>query len=449
MSSATLGNRAVVIGAGIAGLAAAGVLSGYFESVVVLERDAPPEDASPRPGAPQSGHLHALLIGGQLALFELFPGLEQELAGAGALKLNAGLDTREEWPGFDPLPQRDTGWTTYSMSRPLTELVLRRWVRALPNIDFRNRCRAEVILTGSDGSAAGVKYDMVNGRANTILADLVVDASGRGALTSAFLKSTGRPEPEQETIAVDMNYATAIFEVPEGKRDWSAVLCFPDMLTNPRAGYVFPIEDNRWMVLVAKWHGRVAPADVSEFVTSARELRTNTIYNSIKQARMVDRIRRFCFPESAWRHYEALEDLPRGLLPIGDAICRFNPIYGQGMTVAAQEARFLKGLLESRRARKEPLAGLGKAFTSGVAPLIAAPWAMAAVPDFLHPQTKGTRPPNLEDTLQYMAVLRGIAARDAEVHRLLLGVRHLALPPETLRAPELARRVTGEMTVSA
>jgi 2-polyprenyl-6-methoxyphenol hydroxylase-like FAD-dependent oxidoreductase len=447
--SAILGKRAIVIGSGIAGLAAAGTLAGYFESVVVLERDAPPEQASPRQGVPQSSHPHALLIGGQLALFELFPGFDQELADAGALQLNAGLDTREEWPGFDPFPQRDTGWITYFMSRPLIELTLRQRVRRQPNVEFHYRCRVDEIVAGSDGSAVGVRCDMAAPSADVILADLVVDASGRGALTHAFLRNTNRPEPEQETIAVDVNYATAIFEIPEGSRDWSAVLCFPDMRTNPRAGYLLPIEDNRWMSLVAKWHGNVAPADAGEFVASTRELRTNTIHDAIKQARMVDRVRRFGFSESAWRHYEALEELPRGLLPIGDAICRFNPIYGQGMTVAAQEARFLKGLLESRCAHKEPLVGLGKAFVTGVAPLIAAPWAMAAVPDFLHPQTRGARPQNLDSTLQYMAALRSIAARDPTFHRLLLGVRHLALPQETLRAPELAERVAEEMIVSA
>ena len=104
MTSTFAGKRAVVVGAGIAGLSAAGALADYFEHVVVLERDSLPLEATHRAGTPQSRHVHALLGGGQRALGELFPGLEQDLAQAGAVALRVGLDVRVEMLGLRSVP---------------------------------------------------------------------------------------------------------------------------------------------------------------------------------------------------------------------------------------------------------------------------------------------------------------------------------------------------------
>jgi 2-polyprenyl-6-methoxyphenol hydroxylase-like FAD-dependent oxidoreductase len=130
MSRNTRGS-AVVIGAGMGGLAAAAALADHFERVTVLERDALPDDASPRPGTPQSNHPHGLLQGGLRALCELFPGFDLDLAGAGAVPLRIDLDIRKELPGYHPFPRRNHGWLGYSMTRPLIELVARRRVAAI------------------------------------------------------------------------------------------------------------------------------------------------------------------------------------------------------------------------------------------------------------------------------------------------------------------------------
>jgi 2-polyprenyl-6-methoxyphenol hydroxylase-like FAD-dependent oxidoreductase len=443
--STPFGRHALVIGAGMAGLAAARVLSEYFDSVIVLERDALPADASARPGTPQSNHPHALLLAGQHALCELFPGFNQDLAEAGAVLLRGGLDAREELPGYDPFPQRDLGWTTYSMSRPLIELVTRRCVQRLHNVTFRERCRVLEILPDSGGSAVGLRYKTSGGDPEELPADLVVDASGRGALTLAFLEGTGRPQPEQTTVGIDIAYATATFAVPEGKRDWKLVVTYPDMPADSKGGFLFPAEGDRWMVTLAEWHSGLLPEDGDVFLKSVQQLRTNTIYDAIKNATRLGEIRRFGFPESTWRHYEGLTDLPRGLLPIGDAICRFNPIYGQGMSVAAQEARVLRDLLRSRRGEKDPLTGLGRAFIAGVQPVLATAWSASAVPDFLHPQTRGERPENLKQSLRFSAALKQIAAGDPGVHKLMMMVRHLVEPPRALQSPELVQRVAAGM----
>ena len=211
MTSTLIGKQAVVVGAGMAGLPAPRALADFFEHVVVLERDTLPTDASHRAGTAQSKHVHALL-GGQRAHSELFPGFEQDLAGAGAVPLRVGLDVRIEIPGYDPFPQRDLGWITYSMSRPLIELMVRERVEPHPNITLRQRCRAQNVVATSDNAAVtAIRFENGDGKSEMLTADLVVDASGRGNLTSALLESLGHRQPEETVIGVDIGCATAVF----------------------------------------------------------------------------------------------------------------------------------------------------------------------------------------------------------------------------------------------
>ena len=153
MASTLIGKQAVVIGAGMGGLTAAGALADRFDQVVVLERDTLASEPTYRAGTPQARHVHALLLSGQRALSELFPGFEQDLARAGAVPLTAGLDVRIERPGYDPFPQRDLGWFSYAVSRPALEHTVRQRVESRANITLRQRCRVQEILATSNGEA--------------------------------------------------------------------------------------------------------------------------------------------------------------------------------------------------------------------------------------------------------------------------------------------------------
>ncbi|MEA2769378.1 MAG: hypothetical protein QOD93_2340, partial [Acetobacteraceae bacterium] len=139
--SGFIGRQAVVIGAGIAGLAAAGALADWFERVLVLERDSPADALVPRPGTPQAGHTHGLLVGGQCALEDLFPGIGEDLVRAGAVRMRINQDLREEFPDRAPMPQRDFGRSALAMSRPLLEFTLRGRAAQLPNVTFRPATR--------------------------------------------------------------------------------------------------------------------------------------------------------------------------------------------------------------------------------------------------------------------------------------------------------------------
>jgi 2-polyprenyl-6-methoxyphenol hydroxylase-like FAD-dependent oxidoreductase len=368
-----------------------------------------------------------------------------QLALAGAAPIGAAIDVREESPGYDPFPQRDLGLTGFAMSRALLERTARRRVQQLPNVTLREHARVVAIVSPSSGAVTGVRCKVGDGAETAIPADLVIDASGRGALTQSLLKETGQPQTEQTKIGIDVNYATTTFSMPEGDRDWKMVVTVPEMPGDTKTGYLVPVEGNRWMVLISERHGNTPSARGCDFMDLARRLRTSTIFDAIKSAKRLDRIHRFRFPESSWWHYERLTAFPSGLVPIGDAICRFNPIYGQGMAVALLEACVLKDLLQARIGKQDPLVGLQQAFIAGVQPLIASTWSMAAVPDFVHPLTRGERPHGFENALRFRAALYRIAARDPDIHKLVIGVRQLAVPPTSINDPDLVERVETEI----
>ena len=206
-----------MIGAGIAGLTAAGALAGHFDQVIVLERDRLPAAAAARAGTPQARHAHALLAGGLQAMAELFPGIEQDLLRAGALQINSSLEVRVERPGFDPYPARDLGVVTIAASRPLIEFVLRARVERLPTVRLQSPCRVKSIQCTADGArATGVCFDGADSQTHDLSADLVIDASGRGSLTMDLLHAAGRVAVPQTTIGVDIGYASASYEIPPG-----------------------------------------------------------------------------------------------------------------------------------------------------------------------------------------------------------------------------------------
>ena len=434
-----IGRQAVVIGAGMGGLTAARVLADHFERVLVLERDALPADPLDRHGVPQGRHVHALLAGGQRALSELFPGFEESLEGAGAVRLRVGLDIRVDRPGFDPFPQRDLGFDAYAMSRPLVELTVRRRVQETPSIELRTGCQVQGLVPSPDGAAVtGVRYTSPSGTEETVAADLVIDASGRGTPTLDALAAMGRTAPAETTIGVDLGYASAVFAIPDdAPKDWKGAFCLPGAGRASRGSLMLPLEGHRWIATVGGRHGDQPPGDEAGFMEYAQALRTQTIYSAIKHAKRLGEIARFRFNESVLRHYQRLENFPRGVLPIGDAICRFNPIYGQGMSVAAHEAVALRGLL----ARRVPLAGLAREYFAEVARIVETPWAQAAIPDFVHPDTRGERPADFEQTVKFGMALGRLAARDPEVHRLTSEVQHLLKPRSVYQDPELVQKV--------
>jgi 2-polyprenyl-6-methoxyphenol hydroxylase-like FAD-dependent oxidoreductase len=435
-------NSAVVIGAGMAGLAAAQALSRHFTRVTILERDTLPSEAAPRSGTPQARHAHMLLAGGLRALQTLFPGFERDLAEAGAVRVRTGKDIRMERPGFDPFPVRDLGFDIFCMSRPLLEAVTRRRASQTPNIEIRTRARVTELVASRDATRVeAVRYDSESGPAETIDADLVVEASGRCGLTLKLLEALSLPMPDETEIGIDMAYGSTIVERPSGRdAEWLGNIVLPDAPASSRGAFLFPIEKQQWLISTGGNHGDAPPGDRAGFMEFIRSLRTDTVYEAVKDARAVTEITRYQLPCSTRRHFERLESFPSGLLAIGDAVCRFNPVFGQGMSVAAQEAVILEQLL----GRGVPMQGLAKEFFAAIQGTIDTPWGVA-VSDFIYPATRGVRPADLPQRLQYGMALTRLAAQDPQVHLLMTEVQQLLKPTTALREPKLAARVVALM----
>jgi 2-polyprenyl-6-methoxyphenol hydroxylase-like FAD-dependent oxidoreductase len=441
--SGLLGKRAVVVGAGIGGLSMAGALAKYFEEVEIFERDRLTISAASRSGTPQDRHLHGLLAGGLRALSEIFPGFERDLAGAGAVSVRVAQDFQYERPDVGVLPRQDFGLSILCASRPLIELVLRRRAQATANITLRPGCRVtEIVPPRSDAGVHGIRFEGEQGRTETLEADLVVDASSRGALTLTLLDDLGWQPPEVTEIGIDVSYATAVVQIPANAApDWR----FLKTEDNPPAlallAFVSLIEGDRWMVTIGNRGATTRPRTWDSFLEASCSLITPTLYNVLRHAAPPDGIRHYGFPASSWKHFERLPGLPRGVLPVADALCRFNPIYGQGMSSAAKQAHLLQNVLRRAAAEPDPITALQAGFMAEVASVLETPWSMACGADFAFPGTHGERPQNFAEARQFEATLFRAAVADPVVHRSITEVSNLLQPQSLLREPDILRRI--------
>jgi 2-polyprenyl-6-methoxyphenol hydroxylase-like FAD-dependent oxidoreductase len=441
--SGLLGQRAVVVGAGIGGLAMAGALAKYFEQVEILERDRLTASPASRSGTPQDRHPHGLLAGGLQALGEIFPGFESDLARTGAVSVRVAQEVQYERPDVGVLPKRDFGISLLCASRPLIELVLRRRAEAIANIALRPECRVTGIMPVAGGAAVrGIRFVAGSGSTEPLEADLVVDASGRGALTLTLLDALGWERPEVTEVGVDLSYATAVVPIPsDAPPDWKLVLTQPDPPTLALHAVLAPTEDDCWIIAIADHHATVRLETWDAFLDASRLLITPTVYNALRYAKPPYGIRHYRFPASIWKHFERLPRLPRGVLPVADALCRFNPIHGQGMTAAAKQASLLQDVLDRAAAERDPIAATQAGFMAEVASVLETPWTMSTSADLAFPGTRGERPDKCEEAQQFEAALFHAVVADPLVHRAMMEVGQLLQPHSLLQEPAIMRRI--------
>jgi hypothetical protein len=258
-----------------------------------------------------------------------------------------------------------------------------------------------------------------------------------------FLRTSGRRVPGETRIGVNKRYASALFDRVDIGDNYKIAWTFPNAPEESRGGLIMPAENETYQVVLIGRGDDIPPITESEFRRYARELWTPTLYNAIKDAKRLTEITPYSFTESRWRHFARVSDFPRGLLPIGDAICRFNPVHGQGMSVTAQEASVRFDLLG--RFDGDLLSTLAPDFLTEVENLIDDPWAMSAIPDFIYPETTGVRPQDLQERLNFQKGLGQLAAQDASVFQLLLDVRNLLKPLTALDDPTIVSRVGKEV----
>ncbi|MEU8872208.1 monooxygenase [Streptomyces javensis] len=426
-----VGRHAVVIGGSMGGLVAARALADRFERVTVLDRDTLPDEPHTRRAVPHGGHAHALLIRGLRALEQLFPGLGDELVGAGAVRFDPGQDLLFYQMGG--LRARfNSGKLGISLSRALLEYSVRCRVVELANVTVRDRTNV-VGLTGGVGRIRGV---VVEG-GEVLDTDLVVNATGRGGGgPDGWLEGLGCAAPEVDTVKIDVGYTTRIFHRHPGDLHEGGLLYLMSAIPphDKRAAAVFAIEGNRWMVTLGGWHKAHAPVDPAGFEKFATDLRAPHVAELLRRAEPVDDgdARRFTFPAARRRYFERLRELPSGFVALGDAICSFNPLYGQGMTVAALEALQLGHCLDQDGS---PSAEMARRYYRLAGKVIDTPWQMATGGDFIYPETQGPKPPGIKLINWYVKQAMRASQTSIEVHRVMLNMQHLLAPPSAIMRP--------------
>jgi 2-polyprenyl-6-methoxyphenol hydroxylase-like FAD-dependent oxidoreductase len=432
---------AIVIGASMAGLCTARVLSERFDTVTVLDRDTLPADNTPRRGVPQSAQGHVLLVSGLHQLAALFPGLDDEMVAAGGTRFDPGLGLCQfRWDRR--WPKAPTGLDLVSISRPQLELLVRRRTQTLPGVTLRDGV-AVTGLTGDGDRVTGVTLDT----GETLTADLVADCSGRGSRSDRWLAGLGFPAPEQVEIKVGVGYSTRLYRRRPGDLpDWVAAFTLPAAPAQRAAGVLLPIEDDRWLMLYGGWHLEHPPADAASWEAAVRDLPDPVMSEVMDRAEPLTDPVVHRFPSSRRRRFEALDRLPGGFVALGDTVCSFNPIYGQGMTVAALEAAALGTVLD-----RHPDAGAAMAadFYRAAATVIATPWQFAAGADFAYPQTTGPRPRGTGLTNWFAYRISRASQVSADINATFMAVQQLVTPPSVLTRPAFVARVLWNSRASA
>lgn len=422
----------------MAGLLAARALADHFEQVILVERDPFPPPGENRKGVPQGKHIHVLLERGRKIMEGLLPGLTEELTRLSAVSIR-DVSAQVRWFHSGGYHQPGTcDLSSLAVSRPTLEGAIRQRVMALPNISVTEGSRvAELATTADNTRVTGVKLDhrQSDGAEETLLADLVVDASGRGSRSPVWLENMGYQHPNEEEVRIGMGYVTCFFRrKPEHIPGIEGIVL---MATPPdrRLGVLLAQDGNRWVLTIGGYLGHHAPTDFEGFLNAAKQLPASDIYHVIKDAELLSGPVPYTFPANLRHRYDKLPAFPKGYLVIGDALCSFNPIYGQGMTVAALEAAALGECLAKNTDR------LAQTFFAKTRNIIDQSWNAAVGTDLSFREVDGPRTPMVRFLNWYLSKLHVAAHSDAHVSIAFLKVINMMAPPPSMMHPRIIARI--------
>ena len=420
--------HAVVVGGSLAGLLAARVLSDHFERVTLIERDTFLMSTETRRGIPQANHVHGLMPRGRQILDSLFPGLQEEM-----MLCDAPLfDMAEDVAWLTP-----QGWginfrsdlEILSFTRPLLDLRVR--LRLVNNQRIRVMENSQVIelMKGQNNVTAGVLVQEGSNEVTKLPADLVVDATGRASRAPQWLRQLGYDSPEEIVVDAHLGYASRLYRIPENfNADWSCFLVQAAPPERKRGGIMFAVEGNRWLLTLIGGGRDYPPKDEEAFLEFARSLHDSTIYEAIRKAEPLTPIKVHRGTENRLRMFDKLIQQPQNFVVIGDAFCAFNPVYGQGMTVAAMGAMALDECLRQRKTDN-----LATQFHKRLAKITEAPWMMATSQDYRYRETEGgALTLKTKFMHRYMDQVLKLATFDTSVRYVLLQAFGMLVPPTKL-----------------
>ena len=436
-----LGERAIVLGASIGGLLAARVLAESYRTVTVVERDVLPTGPVPRRGVPQGRLVHALLARGALILDELFPGLLDELVASGAARWDGDYSKlcisvgghQLVRSGRSPAPQ---SMPFYFQSRPFLEWHVLRRMRDVSNVTILEHHDVLALSSTADRSrVTGVEVANHDTRHRTTLtADLVVDATGRGSRTPVFLEQLGYDRPAEDEVMVHLAYACQPVRIAPGAVPENFIAVAPEP-GRPKMFATIAYENDTAMFGVGAMAGHEPPGTSAEMLTFAADFAPAGVLAALADAEPLGEVAHYRVPSNRWRRYDKMRRLPVGLLVFGDAICSFNPIYGQGMTVAAIEALVLRECL--RRGDRE----LSRRFFRASAKKIRIAWQTATGSDLALPEVEGSVPLSMRLSNAYLDRVMSAAESDPTVTLQFMRVMGMIDSPARLLLPSFIFRV--------
>lgn len=423
--STSVPTQALVMGGSMAGLVAARVLADHVDQVTVLERR-----SEPAPGesiAAQGRMQHALLEAGAAGLDRLFPGFRDELRARGAI--DATIENGCWWNEGYRLAL-DSDVTGHLASRGLIETTVRDRVAAIPNVSVEYGAAVSELLTAA-GAVTGVRIP-----ARDLQADLVVDCSGRPSKAVRWLTDAGLPAPRLEEVGVDVWYAqTTVAHHDDLVPGVDYIMTQPDPGQHPRVGTAVHIDGGQWIVVLGAYFGDRAPTDLDGYIAFADTLPTPDIAALLRRAGALSEIVTYHFKSSRRWHFETTPS-PPGFLPLGDSLCSFNPLYGQGMTVAVLEALTLDDLLADRGLSPDLPSEAVTAFSR----IVDTPWQIAVGADLAYPQTTGHRTPLTRLANAYGTRVLRATTIDPAVGYAMFEVQNLLAPPSRLTRPDIIAR---------
>jgi 2-polyprenyl-6-methoxyphenol hydroxylase-like FAD-dependent oxidoreductase len=429
---AEFGDHAVVVGAGMAGLFTARVLADAFAEVTIIDRDQLPDGPGARRGVPQDRHPHALLEAGRATAEDLFPGCEEDIISAGGVTTDFNRDvhfySEETFLASGP-----NSLETISVTRPLFEHIVRQHVSGVDNVRVRPGCHCVEVLLDKAGTAVDGVVIRRDDTRRELRADLVVDATGRASRIPDWLERHGYRPPPVDEVRIDMAYSTTYIERPTDDRRTYLV---PPSSPRARGGMAAPVDGDRWVVNLQGVHGETPPMDREGFREYAASLPVPAVHQLLEEHSWVaEDIEHYPFPSNRRHRYETLDRFPDGLLVVGDAIASFNPVYAQGMSVAALEALVLHHCLAEGRET------LALRFFDRAEPIVDIAWKMAVGADFGFSDTKGPKPRGTSFFNWYLGRLLRHAQTDGGLTDAFVRVQMMERPPSSLMRPGIVWRV--------
>jgi 2-polyprenyl-6-methoxyphenol hydroxylase-like FAD-dependent oxidoreductase/ketosteroid isomerase-like protein len=434
------GGHAVVLGASMGGLLAARVLAEFYERVTLVERDTLPTGPENRRGVPQGRLIHAIQARGVAVLEELFPGFVDQLTSMGVeswhdgdlSKLHIAIGGHSmARSGFAP----DAPLVLFP-SRPLLEWSVRQRVKAIPNVTFLEGHDVLGLMTTPD--LARVTGARIAGRAEdhetTLTADLVVDATGRGSRMPVFLEQLGYGRPDEDELVVQLAYACQLLRGSSNTVREHLIALFPQP-GRPKMFGAIRYENDTWMLAVGTMAGAEPPSRFADMLDYAADFAPANVLDAARNAEPVGGVVHHRVPSSRWRRYDKMRRLPDGLLVVGDAVCSFNPIYGQGMTVAGIEAMVLRDCLR-RGGDVVP-----KRFFRATAKKVRVAWQTAVGSDLALPEVAGPRPISMRISNAFVERVSTASEVDLVVAGQFMRVTTMVDPPSRLLRPSILLRV--------